>query len=263
MRRVTTPEPTSELPPEPASAALFSPADQSSAMPLFLQIVGQVEGALRARRLKPSQMLPAEPVLCEQFNVSRKTLRRATDHLVKLGLIRRIHGVGTVVTDEARVDGLSAIRSIHHDLISARRTPETRLVSATPGIIDIALSERTGFPVGAEVLFITRLRRAEGLLIAILNNVVSSRIGLPEEDELAGSFLDVMNRRGLHSHIVRQEITARLPTQEQALLLEITPTTPILCETIQNVDAEGEILNHSMNLYHPSNHRMTAVTIID
>jgi len=241
----------------------FHPVDHNSAMPLYLQIVGQVEAGLRTKRVTPSQMLPAEPVLCEQFDVSRKTLRRATDHLVRLGLIRRIHGVGTVVTDEAWVDGFSAVRSIHQDLMSARRTPETKLISAAPGLVDSALSERTGFPVGTAVLVITRLRLAEGRVLAILGNILLSRIGALDEAELAGSFLDIMRRRGLDSHIVRQEISAHQPTQEQADLLEISRETPILCETLQNVDADGEVLNYSTNFYHPVNHRMMAVTFVE
>lgn len=240
----------------------FSPIDNTSAMPLFLQIVGQFEAALRTRRILPSDMLPAEPILCEQFGVSRKTLRRATDHLTRLGLIRRIHGVGTVVTEEAWIDGFSAVRSIYDDLISARRTPETRLLSQERVIVDAALSESTGFEVGTDVLSLVRLRLADGRPVAVLENIVLSKIGAIGEDEINGSFLELMKQRGLHSHIIKQEITARFPAADQIELLDVAPGTPILCEIIQSIDADGAMLNYSSNFYHPLNHRMKAVTFV-
>ncbi|MBN1909086.1 MAG: GntR family transcriptional regulator [Pirellulales bacterium] len=56
---------------------------------------------LRAGRLQAGVPLPSEPRLAEQFNVSRPTVRRALEEMVKEGLIRREQGRGTFVTDDA------------------------------------------------------------------------------------------------------------------------------------------------------------------
>lgn len=240
----------------------FEPIDPLSALPLFLQVVDRFEAALRTGRLRAGQMLPRETELCAQLGVSRKTLRRATDHLARLGLIRRMQGVGTVVTEEARVDGLSARRSLHADLVSARRTPDTRVLSQTRIVVDAETSRRTGFHVGAELLHLCRLRLADGLPYAILENLVPTfyvaEIGAAEAQQ---SFLELLWRRSLPSSLIRQEIDARLPTGDQAAVLGISPTTPLLCERISNFDDHGEIFHCSTNFYHPENYRMTTVTI--
>lgn len=196
--------------------------------------------------------------------MSRKTLRRATDHLAKLGLIRRMPGVGTVVTEEARVDGMSARRSLHADLVSARRTPETRLIVQERCLVDADLSNRTGFHVGCELLHLQRLRLADGEVYAILENLVPTHhVRELRPEEVAGSFLDLLRRRSLVSGPIRQVIEARMPTLEQAALLGIAVSTPLLCERISNFDANGEIVHCSTNYFHPVNYQMTTFSLPD
>lgn len=243
-------------------AFVFEAIDQCSTLPLFLQVVDRFESALRTGRLRAGQRLAPEAELCAQFGVSRKTLRRATDHLAKLGLIRRTQGSGTVVTEEARVDGLSARRSLHAELVSARRTPETRLLSQRRIIVDSGLSLATGFHVGSELLHLRRLRLADGVPHAILENLVPTlHVAELRGDEVSGSFLELLHRRSLASAVIRQEIEARMPTEEQAVELGIATSTPLLCEMISNLDASGEIFHRSTNFFHPVNYRMTTITL--
>lgn len=55
----------------------------------------------RIAGMAPGSQLPAEPVLCEEFGVSRITLRHAVDGLVRDGRLIRRHGRGTFVTEPA------------------------------------------------------------------------------------------------------------------------------------------------------------------
>lgn len=242
----------------------FDAIDHHSTLPLFLQVVDRFETALRTGRLRPGQKLRPEADLCAQFGVSRKTLRRATDHLSKLGLIRRMRGVGTVVTEEARVDGLSARRSLHAEIVGARRTPETQLLSQKRLIVGEQLSRETGFHVGIELLHLRRLRLADGEPYAILENLVQTHhVGELGPDEVEESFLELLRHRSVLSELIRQEIDARMPTVEQAQLLGIPVTIPLLRERSSSFDREGEVVVISTNFYHPVNYRMTTVTLPD
>ena len=257
-------KPSSATGTPPGAAPLFGPVDGGSDLPLFLQVVGAFECALRTGRLGAGQKLPTEAELGAQFGVSRKTLRRATDRLEKLGLIRRTRGAGTVVTEEARIDGMSPGRSLHAELTRALRVPETRLLSQARLEVDAALSRETGFHVGCALIPLRRLRLADGAPYAILENLVPAR-HLPAlaEREVAGSVLDLRHRRGLVSALIRQRVDARLPDPDQAALLGIEAAIPVLRERIFNVDAEGEIFNLTINHYHPENYQMTRVAFAD
>lgn len=252
------------LPSAQDTVAAFEPVDPHSTLPLFLQVVDRFEAALRTGRLRPGQMLPSEAELCGQLGVSRKTLRRATDHLARLALIRRRQGVGTVVAEDARVDGLSARRSLHAELLSARRIPDTRILSQARIVVDVELSQQTGFHVGSELLHLRRLRLADGKPYAILEDLVSTaHVQELGEAQAAQSFLELLRRRTRPSSLIRQEIEARMPTPEQAAELGIPESTPILCEIICNFDDLAEIIHFSTNFYHPVNYRMTTVTLPD
>ena len=66
---------------------------------VFLVLRAQILGGARA----PGSMLPKEKALCEQFGVSRITVRRALADLEAEGLVQRMHGRGTIVRDDVPV----------------------------------------------------------------------------------------------------------------------------------------------------------------
>ena len=51
------------------------------------------------RTFKPHQQIPSEPELQKMYGLSRATIRKAIDGLVREGLIYRLHGKGTYVAE--------------------------------------------------------------------------------------------------------------------------------------------------------------------
>lgn len=56
----------------------------------------------RLSGMSVNALLPSEQQLADEFGVSKPTLRRALQHLVDTGALRKINGVGTVVAREVR-----------------------------------------------------------------------------------------------------------------------------------------------------------------
>jgi 5-formyltetrahydrofolate cyclo-ligase len=71
--------------------------------PLYEQVRDRLSQMILARSLSDSTPMPTEPILMELFGVSRGTLRRAIEELVRDGLLSAEQGRGTFVVQEERV----------------------------------------------------------------------------------------------------------------------------------------------------------------
>lgn len=71
--------------------------DNSTISPHYIQIVGSIRYDIDAGNLRVGDRIPSEAELCEQFNVSRVTVRRALDELKRAGYLESRQGKGTFV----------------------------------------------------------------------------------------------------------------------------------------------------------------------
>ena len=69
--------------------------------PLYYQLKSVLKAKIRSQELKEKERLPSEAQLCQEFNVSRITVRQALAELMKAGLIYRDRGKGTFITEGA------------------------------------------------------------------------------------------------------------------------------------------------------------------
>ena len=77
--------------------------DPGSDAPLYEQVRDRLSQMVLERELSDATSLPTEPNLMDLFGVSRGTLRRAIEELVRDGLLSAEQGRGTFVVQEERV----------------------------------------------------------------------------------------------------------------------------------------------------------------
>ena len=70
-----------------------------SPIPLYFQVENIIQHQILEGILGPGDQLPTEQELCERYCVSRSVIRPALQNLVNQGLIERIPGKGTFVTE--------------------------------------------------------------------------------------------------------------------------------------------------------------------
>jgi GntR family transcriptional regulator len=68
-------------------------------VPLYHQLANHLREQINSGQIKPGEALPTEDRLCEQYSVSRITVRRAMDDLIAEKKVERRRGVGTFVCD--------------------------------------------------------------------------------------------------------------------------------------------------------------------
>lgn len=81
------------------------------------QILDILSERIKDNSYPPNSKLPSENALCEEFNVSRVTIRRAMDILVSRGNIYRMQGVGSFVSSISQIANPIVNPILFQDLI--------------------------------------------------------------------------------------------------------------------------------------------------
>ena len=88
--------------------------NQSSGIPLYLQLMDQVKHAIETGELRPGDQLPAIRKLAEDLVMNPNTVARAYRELEHEGVIELKHGLGAFVSDSvvARTGPMRKARAI-------------------------------------------------------------------------------------------------------------------------------------------------------
>lgn len=205
--------------------------DKTSSVPVYAQIADGIRALLRKSGLAPGTLLPAERVLCEQYDVSRMTLRQAFDALEREGLIETQRGRGTFVAPRRLAKRQQEMRSFTEEIRGRGGVPGSHLVSfeTRPASAEAA---RFFADAGAgPVFFIRRLRYSGGDPLALETVEIPCRLcpGLDRYDLTRQSLYKTLEKEfGLELTNCVEEISAERPGRLEKRLLGSPPPLAVL-----------------------------------
>jgi GntR family transcriptional regulator len=214
-----------------------------SGEPYYLQIASKLRGL--ATSLKAGERLPSEPQLAKDFKVSRFTVAKAVEQLVKDGLIVRKQGSGTFVAEAPlrRQPGYllsftEAVEAAGH--VSTHKVLAFESVEWAPGL--------PYSPTEPLVLF-DRLRFVDGNAIARHRSILSARlverIGLTPEVFNAPDFslYAHFNFHDLRVATANERLIARLADAEDRRLLKLAADAVVVSVSRQTFSDDGTPLD--------------------
>jgi|LSQX01.2.fsa_nt_gb DNA-binding GntR family transcriptional regulator len=148
-----------------------------SGLPRYQLVAQALIDDINAGRYEIGDLLPTEAVLCEQFNVSRYTVREALRQLSDLGLIVRQAGVGTrLVEKQSSIKYVQTSDGVD-DLYKYVRNVRLEVVFQSIIVCDRATSTLLGCPQGQEWVYLRGKRYAgdEEVPIAITDVYVAKQ----------------------------------------------------------------------------------------
>ncbi|GAB3757971.1 GntR family transcriptional regulator [Zhihengliuella somnathii] len=229
--------------------ALNLKISKDSPIPLYHQVVQGFEAAVNSGEITPGTKLDNEIELARQLGLSRPTMRKAMDELVRAGLLVRKRGVGTQVVSPSVRRPLQ-LSSLHDDLVKSGAHPTTRILEfgLQPPPDDVA--ERLGLGPGTEAYHMVRLRSVDDKPLAIMENWVPPTFGTITEEDLAERGLyDVLRDLGITFHLAHQRIGADLATKHQAELLDIKPREALVTMQRTATDDLGRTVETGHHVY--------------
>lgn len=223
--------------------------DRSSPVPLYYQVARQIEGAIDRGELRPGQRLDNEIDLADRYGLSRPTLRKAIEELVRKGLLVRKRGVGTQVV-HGTVKRAVELSSLFDDLASSDQRPTTRVLACEPVSADESVAAALGLDVGHQVVHLERLRLARDEPLAIMSNWLPTDLGGVTADLLSSRGLYALLRSyGVHLRIANQRIGATTATTRQARLLDTPKGAALLTMERSTYDDTGRPVELGRHVY--------------
>jgi GntR family transcriptional regulator len=127
---------------------------------------------------RPGDRLPSEPELATTYGVSRPTIRDVLRSLEGDGLVRRVHGVGTFVTQTrpAVSSRFDLDLGVTEAVAAAQQRLGIQLLRASVELPPPAIAERLDLPEGASVLWVERVIRVNDVAAAHAIDVVPSAV---------------------------------------------------------------------------------------
>jgi len=205
--------------------------DSGARLPLYHQLYEILHEKILLRQWKPGDRLPTESELVCLYGVSRITVRKVLDMLVKEGLIYRQAGRGTFVAHASLEQGLSHIISFTEDMRQRGFRVSTEVLFKGLVRADDDIAEKLNVPPGEELVRLERLRLADGEPMCIENSHFVHRYcrGILDYDYAAHSLREVKIRKfGIRWIRARQTIRAIAAPARTAELLGIKKNAPLL-----------------------------------
>jgi GntR family transcriptional regulator len=218
--------------------------------PLYLQLKRWIEDAVSRGAIKPGDALPSERDLAVKVDVSRVTVRKAVQQLVRDGVLVQRHGSGTFVAPQThRVEqSLSQLTSFTEDM--ARRGMNVRAVWLDRGIYAPSPEETVvlGLTSGDHVARIARLRMSDDIPMAIERAALSTSV-LPDPENVASSLYAHLERSGNRPVRAIQRIRAANLGEDDAQLLEVPEGAASL--NIERISylASGRVIEFTRSIY--------------
>ena len=199
--------------------------------PLYLRVENHIREQINRGELVPGDLIPSEPRLSKELNVSQGTVKKAIDNLAWQGLLFRHQGKGTFVS---RVDfNNSLFRFFSYgdekgEDVRIRKATTDRQLGSAP----VEIYHRLGIEKGIELLYIERIGYKQTLATFIEYSwwIAALVPGLEkEETHIPDLFYAlIVDHYGIPIVRAEETLTAEGCDEKTADKLSIEPRSPVV-----------------------------------
>jgi GntR family phosphonate transport system transcriptional regulator len=174
------------------------------------------------------------------------------EELEARGLVRIEQGRGSFVAEDVLDYRLGPRTRFSENIRRQNREPEGRILRVAEIAAEASLAELLGIRRGRPVVLVERLALADGRPVVIgTHHFPAARFAqLPARLGETSSITAAMAACGVPDYRRRvTRVTARLPTPEEAELLQQSRSRPVLVTEAINVDPEGAVVDVTFARY--------------
>ncbi|WP_195959376.1 GntR family transcriptional regulator [Clostridium saudiense] len=233
----------------------------------YEKIAFDIKEDILSEKYKPNEQLPFEKELCEKYNVSKMTVKKALDLLVNDGLIIKRRGSGTFVKDitekeiqriieKKQFSGLTTT-SIGHKVTS--KVLEFKIINATKEIADILKIEEDEF-----IYFVHRVRYVDDKAVVIEKTYIPLNLipGMKLADVKKSIYGYIKDKLGLNIQSAHSTVRAMKSDELDRKYLNLEKYEPILeVERVAYLD-NGKVFEYSFSRHRYDKFEFKSITVI-
>ena len=202
-----------------------------SMVPAYAKIYNIIKQEIQNGDYNSGDIIPPEPELCNRFNVSRTTVRRAMDLLARDGYVSIKQGLGTTVLDYAIKQNLNGVSSISESFVKRGYTVKADNIQIDLINANEKLAHEFKITKGTPVYRIQRLQLADQKPIAIMKNflIPSMVVGIENYKDRISSFYRFLEEYyNIKIDAAHDRISATTANVREADLLKVPLYTSLL-----------------------------------
>ncbi|MDA0265948.1 MAG: phosphonate metabolism transcriptional regulator PhnF [Cyanobacteria bacterium] len=222
------------------------------ALPLYLQIADELRQNIQESVFKVGDRLPPETELSDRFGVNRHTLRRAIEVLRQEGIVGIERGRGTFVMAAPLALPIGKRVRYNEALKAQAFQPHWQVLRVVEINADPKLAKRLEIALGDPVVLFERLSQVDDVPICLASSHFPSQRfpDLVSHCETYRSVSQLLSQEYGCDHIRRStRLSARSARSQDARLLRMSATTPILLSESINVDQAGRVVEYGVTRF--------------
>lgn len=215
---------------------------QDAITPLYVQLMEELETSIRNGVYKPGDKIMTEAEMAKEYGVSLITVRKAVGSLMEKGLVVRKQGKGTFVTKPKYSRNMKKLQSFTEMCEQMGVKPGAQVLENRLIMADKKVADRLGIEPGSNVVYISRLRLADGEPVQVEKSYFPLKYAfLLEEDLNNGSMFECLKEKaGAKVASSEKMIELCRATAEEAALMDVKKGDYLLFVKSTACDENGE-----------------------
>ena len=215
---------------------------QDAITPLYVQLMEELETSIRNGVYKPGDKIMTEAEMAKEYGVSLITVRKAVGSLMEKGLVVRKQGKGTFVTKPKYSRNMKKLQSFTEMCEQMGVKPGAQVLENRLIMADKKVADRLGIEPGSNVVYISRLRLADGEPVQVEKSYFPLKYAfLLEEDLNNGSMFECLKEKaGAKVASSEKMIELCRATAEEAAPMDVKKGDYLLFVKSTAYDENGE-----------------------
>lgn len=214
---------------------------RDSSQSLFSQLEEILREGIDDGTWKPGEPIPSERELSKIYGLCRMTVRKAIDRLVAAGLIYKVDGKGTFVSEPKVSFQALSLAGLREQTLKMGYSPSTKLLGIERVLASKNMSSYLHVEPNSPIFVIERVVFVNNIPLALHRSHIPENLcpSLPEYDLTNASLYSILKEKfEINIHHMSEMLETTLASVRESLLLGIEPGSPMFLLRITAYDPD-------------------------